>query len=224
MTEAQETQTLPANTLIPADVGGSKADNALVVANNQDYFPRIKLCQGNAKEVLKEFVAKGGNYALVKGKDDIEDLGNSIDLVLCSGRPKAMRTGDQIITIFEEDAEEFKKIMASSKTKDSGCFYGPEYLVYIPAAQTFATLFLNNPTMRREAGAVHSRLKQAATLSSHLIENEDYSWFGPKCGDCSSPLELPDLDEIRATVDKFETEKSSQIETVAAEGDSGRER
>lgn len=218
------TENLPANTLIPADVGGSKADNALVVANNQDYFPRIKLCQGNAKEVLKEFVAKGGNYALVKGKDDIEDLGNSIDLVICSGRPKAMRTGDQIITVFEEDSDEFKKIMAESKTKDSGCFYGPEYLVYIPAAGTFATLFLNNPTMRREAGAVHARLKCAATLSTHLIETEDYSWFGPKCGDCSSPLDLPELDEIKATVDKFENEKSSQIQTVDDKNDSGRER
>lgn len=210
--------------LIPANVGGSKADNALTVANNQDYFPRIKLCQGNSKEVLKQFVAKAGNYALVKGKDDIEDLGDSIELVICSGRPKAMRTGDQIITMFEEDSDEFKKIMAESKTKDSGCFYGPEYLVYIPAASAFATFFMNNPTMRREAGAVHSRLRRSATISSHLIETEDFSWFGPKCGDCSSPLDIPELDEIETTVKKFEAEKSSQVETVAENSDSSRVR
>ena len=216
------TENLPANTLIPASVGGTKADNALTVANNQDYLPRIKLCQGNGKEVLKEFVARGGNYALIKSKDDIEDLGDSIDLLICSGRPKAMRTGDQIITMFEEESDEFKKIMSESKVKNSGCFYGPEYLVYIPAAQTFATLFMNNPTMRREAGAVHSRLRQAATITSHLIENEDFAWFGPKCGDCSSPLNIPDLDEIETAVKKFEDEKSSQIETV--ESDSSRVR
>lgn len=219
------TENLPANTLIPADIGdSSKADSALVVANNKDYFPRMKLCQGNAKEVLKKNVASGGNFALIKGKDDIEDLGDSIDLVICSGRSKAMRTGDQIIAVFEDDSDEFKKIMSESKVKDSGCFYGAEYLVYIPAVGTFATLFLNNPTMRREAGAVHSRLKQAATLTSHLIEGKDHSWFGPKCGDCSSPLDLPELDEIRATVEKFEAEESSQIQTVDENSDSGRER
>ncbi len=219
------TENLSANTLIPADVGDtSKADSALVVANNKDYFPRMKLCQGNAKEVLKQFVSKGGNYALVKGKDEVEDLGDSIELVICCGRSKAMRTGDQIITVFEAESDEFKKIMSESKVKDSGCFYGAEYLVYIPAAGTFATLFLNNPTMRREAGAVHSRLKQAATLTSHLIEGKEHTWFGPKCGDCSSPLDLPELDEIKATVDKFENEKSSQIQTVDDKNDSSRER
>ena len=208
------------NELIPASVGGSKADNALTVANNQDYLPRIKLCQGNGKEVLKKYVASGGNYALIKSKEDIEDLGDSIDLLICSGRPKAMRTGDQIIIMCEEESDEFKKIMSESKVKNSGCFYGPEYLVYIPAAQTFATLFMNNPTMRREAKAVHSRLRQAATITSHLIENEDFAWFGPKCGDCSVMLDIPELDEIETTVKKFEDEKSSQIETVADDSDS----
>lgn len=223
MTENLTAESNP-NTLIPSTIGGSKADNALTVANNQDYFPRIKLCQGNAKEVLQGKVSKGGNYGLVKGKDDIEDLGNSIDVVICAGRPKAMRTGEQIITIFEEDSDEFKKIMAESKTKDSGCFYGPEYLLYIPAAQTFATFFMNNPTMRREAGAIHSRLRNAATVSTHLIETESFSWFGPKCSDCSTPLDLPEMDVIKNTVEKFENEKSSQIQTVDETNDSGRER
>lgn len=212
------------NTLIPTDIGGSHTENALSIANTVDYLPRIKLCQGQAKEVLKKHVAAGGNYALVRGKDDIEDLGDSIDVLICSGRPKAMRTGEQMITIFEEESDEFKKIMTDSKTKNSGCFYGPEYLVYIPAAESFATLFMNNPTMRKRASHVHARLRNAATISTTLIENPEYSWFGPSVSDCSSPLVLPDVDIIRKAVDKYESEKSSQIETVKESSDSDRVR
>lgn len=218
------TENLPANALIPADIGGTHADTALTVANTVDYLPRIKLCQGNAKEVARKLVASGGNYALVRGKDNIEDLGDSFDILVCTGRPKAMRTGGQIITVFEEDSDEFKKIMSESKVKDSGCFYGPEYLVYIPAAESFATFFFNNPTMRRQADSIHARLRNAATVTSKLIETEDYSWFGPIISDCSSPLDLPDVDDIRRTVDKYENEKSSEIETVDESNDSGRVR
>ena len=207
---------------IPANIGGSRAETALSVAKNQDYLPRIKLCQGNAKEVLQKKIAAGGNYALVKSKDDLEDLGPSIDLVVCSGRPKAMRTGDQIIVVLDQESEEFKKIVAESKVKDSGCFYGPEYLVYIPVAETFATLFMNNPTMRREAPAVHARLRKAATITTHLIEGKLHTWFGPKCSDCSSPLNLPELSVVTSFVEAFENEESSQIETV--EDTDGRER
>lgn len=196
--------------LIPVD--DVEADNvALIVAKSSAYLPRIKLCQGSAKEVNSRQVARGGNYALVKSKEDVEDLGDEVPMLICAGRAKALRTGDMILSFFDPSDEEFKKIEEESKVKDSGCMYGPEYLVWLPDQECFATLFLNSPTARRESGAVHARLRKAALLTSHLIVKPKFSWFGPVCKDCSTPFDIPDLTVVQEQINKFRNERSSAV-------------
>lgn len=214
------TQLFYENELIPAGMSKNE-DAALIVANAGDYLPRLKLCQPAAKEVTHRKVSRGGNYALIRSKDEIEDLGEEVEMVVCAGRPKALQTGDVIISIFEPDSDEFKRIQSESKNKDSGCMYGPEYLVWLPNQDTFATLFMCNPTARREAGSVHARLRKAALLTSNLIETEKYSWYGPVCKDLTTPItNLPASEIFQEEIGKFENEKSSQVKSADAdEGD-----
>lgn len=200
----------------------ARQDRAMAVAAAVDYLPRIKLCQGQSKEVGRKKVKSPGNFALIKTKEDIEDLGDEVEIVICAGRPKAMSTGDTIISIFEDDSPEFKRIQADSKVKDSGCFYGPEYLVYLPSHECFATLFLNNPTARREAGAFHARLGNAALLVSNFIEPEGskYSWYGPQCKDLTTPIpNLPASEVFIEQADKFNSERSSQVKAADSNED-----
>lgn len=212
--------------LVPVN-SSARQDRALAVAASVDYLPRIKLCQGSAKEVAKKKVKAGGNFALIRTKDDIEDLGDEVEMVMVAGRPKAMSTGDTILSIFEDESPEFKQLQADSKVKDSGCFYGAEYLVYLPSHACFATLFLNNPTARRETGAFHSRLGGAALLCSHYIDPEGskFAWWGPLCKDLTTPIaDLPEPDEFIEQATKFNTEKSTSVKAAESNEDSGRDR
>lgn len=215
------------NELVPVVGDTGKEDAALTVGTTSLYFPRIKLCQGQAREVQKQLVEKGGNYALISGKTDVEDLGDSVDMVICAGRAKALRTGDVIMSVFDHESEEFQKIKEESKDKNSGSMYGPEYLVFLPDVGeegTFATLFLSNPTMRRESKTFHARLRKAATVTSHLIETKEHAWFGPLCNDCSTPLDLPSSEVFEEAISRFNNEKPSQVATVDESDGSERER
>lgn len=203
--------------LISIPSGETQDAAALSAGTSLLYFPRIKLCQGNAKEVQKKLVASGGNFALISAKTDVEDLGDNFEMVICAGRAKALRTKGVIMSFFDQTDDEFKKIREESKDKDSGCMYGPEYLVFLPSVGddgTFATFFLSNPTMRRESKSFHARLRKAATVTSLLIETAKFSWFGPLCGDCSTPLDLPKSEVFDEAIERFQNEKASQIETV----------
>src|SRR6218665_2074028 len=193
-------------------VQSTREADTLAVSTSGAFLPRIKLCQGQATEVLKKKIAHGGNFALIKTKDDIEDLGDEVLMIPLAGRAKALEIGDMIIANFEPNSPEFKRIIEESKVKDSGCMYGPEFLVWLPDQQLFVTLFLCNPTSRREGGSFNTRLKKGALLKSHLIETAKFSWFGPLCEDYSSPIaNLPDLAEAQEQVTKFENEKSSKV-------------
>ena len=101
--------------------------------------------------------------------------------------------------------------------------YGPEFLVYLPAYETFATYFLCNPTGRKVAPDIAARMNNGANLGSRLIENKKkgYRWHGPVIKDCGAPLEVPDLAVITEVATKFLNEKDSKVE-LAEEG--GRER
>lgn len=217
---------LDGGTLIPVDDDDEEAKGALSVASATSYFPRVKLCQGGAKEVAKKKVKAGGNYALVITKDNVIDLGDEVEILVCAVRSKALETAnDAIITIYEKDDPEFLRIQGQSSVKDSGCMFGPEYLIYLPREKTFATFFMSSPTARGEAGAVHSRRGKAALLTSQYIEKPKFSWWGPLCGDLTTPIELPPADEIESAKARYKALKSSQIRAIDdATGEGDRER
>lgn len=210
--------------LVPTSENASE-DKALSVANSVDFHPRLKLCQGSGKEAQKGKVAKAGNYALITNKDEMEDLGDEVEIVICAARAKALQTGKMILTYFDPESPEFAEIKEKSKVKNSGCMYGPEYLIWLPNQNTYATLFMCSPTARRESRAVHSRLRKAALLKSHLIETEDYAWHGPIVKDLETEVtNLPPQEELLAEIEKFDNEQSSQVKMDTENTEDSRER
>jgi hypothetical protein len=188
----------------------------LAVAKSGDWLPRIQLYGANSKEVKAARIPMA-NYGLVRGKDNIEVLGPTFDVVIADWRPKAMRIGAEGIDSYHDPVDpQFAKAVADSEIEDSGCMYGPEFLCWLPLNKTFATFFFNNPTMRRESGNMRTLIGKAATVKARLIENKRYSWHGPVVTPCSTPIaNLPTPELVAKELDRFKNPKKSDVETVA---------
>lgn len=219
------------NELISVDAAGGELmpqmdDKQLAaVSSSGDFLPRLQLFGGNS-DACKKGQIPIAHYGLVSGKDTVEDLGKEVDIIVICARAKALRIGDDgtIITKHDPNNEEFKKIMEDSNVQDSGCMYGPEFMVYVPSSGKFATFFMSSKTARRVAGAVHARLRKAATLKAELIETKKYKWHGPVCTPCSTPMVAPSGDDIAAAIKKFLAAKESAVETVTPAETTGRAR
>lgn len=223
ITESQIDDAVFENDLIPAGIGGEvstfKEEDFALVSTAGDFLPRLQLYGGNST-AAKEGKIGIGCYGIVRSKDAIEDLGKSVDVIVVDGKAKALRVekDNTIITKFDPNDVEFKKIMAESNIKDSGCMYGPEFLLYVPAAEAFVTFFMSSKTARREAKKVYARMRKGATMTAQLIKTAKYSWHGPVCSPSSAPFDaLPTEDEFREAALKFKAEKGSEVETVTGD-------
>ena len=194
---------------------------ALSVSSSMKFMPRLKLCQSNAKEVQANKVLKGGYFALITGKDDVQDLGDSVDAWVLHGRAKALRTAGTVSQFFNPEHPEFKKIQAESRDSSSGSMFGPEFLVYLPDVKdqegnqgAFATIFLSSISSQKEGKGFASRLNKAVKIVSKLIKTDKYSWFVPQCTDNILSSEGIDLARLEQAVEFFKNEPESEIETV----------
>lgn len=179
------------------------------------WHPRLQLGGSSSKEVKSRRVQMG-NHFLVDG-EVITDLGLSLDLAVLNWLPKALEIGkdNKITSNFDPKSAEFKRIMALSGIKDSGAMYGPAYLVYIPSIQKFAEYFMASKTARKSSKDMQAALGKNVTLTSLLIDNGQYSWFGPVITQTASPIQLPQNEDLLAANDKFLNQKKSIVEQVA---------
>jgi hypothetical protein len=189
-------------------------DDAFAVVASATYTPRLQLMTSNSGPCQKgEFPTN--NYALVQDQK-YQDLGKEVELWAIAWRPKAidMSDDDTILTSHDPKDPEFQRIQAKSDEKDSGCMYGPEYLVYVPAVNAFATFFMGSKSSRREAPALQARLKNSAILKSKLIETKKFSWYAPIVTPCSTPLDKPDPEKLASELEKFNNPPKDDKERV----------
>jgi hypothetical protein len=204
------------NDLITAtDVAIANESALLEVGASTGFLPRIQLF-GGSSDAVKEGKINVGRYGLVRGKDQLEDLGPEVDVLVCAGRVKALDIStDTPITSYDHKSDLFKDIAAGSAEENSRKMFGPEYLVWVPSCKQLATFFLSSPTARRESGSIHARLRKAATLKAKLIVGKKFKWHGPQIVPCSTPFELPDVDFLNEEIAKFVNPKSSEVEIAS---------
>lgn len=187
------------------------------VAKAGDWLPRLQLIGGNSG-LCQDGTVKIGCYALITSSEIVTDIGKNIDMLVLTWRPKALDTTvEPPLSVFDVNDPRFKVIEDKSGIKDSGCMYGPEFLVWLPAQQKFATFFLGSPTGRREAVKLKPLIGSAATLTSKLIETDKYKWHGPVVTACSVPLTPPDLETLNKELERFLNPPKSQVEQAAPE-------
>jgi hypothetical protein len=181
-------------------------------------FSRIQLFGSSSNEV-KEGNIQMGHFGLIEGKE-VQDIGNSFDCVIIAWRPKAVEFNDEEVNVVHDpDSEEFKRIQELSTQQDTGCMWGPEFLLYIPSFDKFVPYHLNNASSRYAAKSFAARLQKAATITAQLIKNKKYSWHAPSCNDCSVPIEnIPAEDRVQEEFQRF-INPETEAKEIAEETD-----
>lgn len=190
-------------------------DEAFDAATSAKYLPRLQLMTSNSQKCKSgEFPIN--HYAIVRDQN-FEDMGKACDVLVVDWRPKALEISEQVISVFDHESPEFKRIQVASEGKDSGCMWGPEFLVYVPAGKAFATFFMGTKSSRREAPALKTLLHKAATLMSHEIKTPSYNWFAPQVTKCTTEFELPDAESLKEVLDKFRSPDATEVERIDTE-------
>lgn len=193
------------------------------VSKASAYLERIQLLGGNSG-IVKRGQFPMNHYGLAKNKDNFEDLGEEFDGLVLSWRPKAMEIGKEILSLYDPEDSEFDRIVQMSEVQNSGCMYGPEYLIWLPKQEKFATLFCSSKTLRRASDDIQDRLGKYATFSVNIIDNGKYVWPGPVIEDCTTPHPLPEMERVKEEIDKFVNPPKNEVEKAEASDSGGRER
>lgn len=212
------------------------------LSQGTDFLRRIQL-YSRGKAIDKKLI-EGGHFGIPMSSDKIVDLGESIDVLVLEVRAKAidMSDNENLIVSYDSTSKEFQRIEAASAEKDSGCSFGPSYLVWERTTGQFYEFFCGSKSARIESSNINDYLPvtpamiaagvtdeteprgpKPCTLNGHLIETKRYSWHVPKPEDCLTPFDkLPTVEQLNEEVKKFLTPDEPEVETV--EEDSKRKR
>ncbi|MCP4896264.1 MAG: hypothetical protein GY906_04750 [bacterium] len=176
-----------------------------------------------------------GGFAVING-DEILDIGNNVDVIPLAVLDKALDVGQgsgEVRVAFGANNELFKEIKAASATVNSGCMYGPVFLVFERYTASFVELFFNNKSGRMEADklkahcpvnstdaealGIEARPARAANIASKYIEKERFSWFAPEITTAEGVTfdRTPTAEELLETVNTF---LAQGAEAPASEG------
>ena len=174
-------------------------------------------------------IIDGGHFGIPRSSDDIVDLGTSVDMLVIARKAKAidMSDTDNIIVSNSPADAEFKRIVdLADNTRDSGCAYGPTYLVYERSTSSFYELFMGNKSGRYASGKINEFLPSLVdgtptfptmTLNSEYITKGKWNWFAPKPTAGLTAIDLPDAEALKSEIEKFmKAEGEEGVETVEA--------
>jgi len=203
------------------------------LAKGGDFLGRLQLFTKG--EAINKGLVPPGHYGIPVSKDEVEDLGVSVDIIPLARRPKAldMSDGDAIIVSYDRDSDEFKRIELAAPSSDSHCMYGVSFLVYERSTARFLELFFGSKSTRPEAKKIYPFLPltaadiearkldgeprgpSAVTLKVALAKNKKGSWHVPVVNKCSTPFtKLPSAERVGKEITAFLTFKGDEVERV----------
>lgn len=196
------------------------------LAKAGDWLPRMQLFTGKTKEVESDKIEKN-HYGIVVQKDVIQDVGLEVDVIPCGWRPCAIRiSSDGVDNVFDHDSEDFRKIRVESEVQDSGCFFGLQFLLYVPIAGKFVTFLFGTKSSRPEAGNMKPLIGKMAKMTSRLAKNTKFVWQTPVVVESSSePSQIPSPEQLQKELEKFNNPPTKVREKAEATADAsaGRE-
>ena len=212
---------------IAGDIANVDDEQFDKLVKSSSWLPRVQLMNG-----LSGLVSDGkmaiGHYALITDKENFADLTREFNCLVFCYRFKALRfEGGSATNCYDPNSKLWDDIVSQADVKDSGCSFGPEFLLWIPG-MGFATYFANNKTARRESANIKTIIKEfatnsklpAMTLKSSIKKGGpggNKKWWGPDVLPCSTPFaESPDWDEVKAQSAKFRNPPKQTVEAVDA--------
>ena len=214
------------------------------LAKGGGFLARLQLCSKD-KYVTGGFIT-AGHWGIPESADEIVDLGKSIDVIPLARRPKAVDLNDKeaISTSYDVESTEFKRIRAKAATKNSGCMFGPSFLVYERSSCRFLEYFCGSVSARQEAKKIYPFLAHTAediaarnlniephgtlplTLNNKLMKKKDWIYHVPVVVACSTPFtNSPPRKSIIQEMERFLNPQIAELKKVEEnEGNSGRAR
>ena len=179
----------------------------------ESYLSRLQLFSGKS-DACTEGKIPINHYGLVDG-DDIIDLGSEIIIAVLAARHKAMCTDGDVQSSYDTTTELFKDFVVRSWVKVAGCMYCPEFLVYIPSVDKYATYCMGSKTARREAKKFKPLMSKPAKLSSKPIEKGKYKWLGPVIIPSDEVIDIPDMKKAELELSKFRNPPKDSVEAAS---------
>lgn len=184
------------------------------VAKGSDFLPRIQLVT-KGKYVDTSKISAGHWGVPLPGGEEIEDLSDKIDIVPFCYRPKALDVSDReaIVSVYDVNDPEFQRI--KNAPKNTGCMWGPSFLVMERATGKLYELFFGNKSGRSEAGKLKPFLPStanegnpsAASISIRYKKTPDYGWHVPVITKCSEPFDPENVSfteaQLSQEIEKF---------------------
>lgn len=228
-TELSNIGTLPSSNVNPNEL-------AKRYKTTTQYVKRLQLVTKG--KLVDQGLIKPGHWGVPLSEDNAEDLGDSVDVLVLAIRDKALDTNSNPpVASFDPDSDVFKSIVEAASQKDSGCMYGPSFLVYERSTGQFLEVFFGNASGRQEAGKMipflpiseeqaksfgknfKARGPQAATLKSKYIKRPRYAWHAPVVVSCSTPFDdLPPTEDFVSQINAFLNPKDDAPETDSGKG------
>jgi len=125
-----------------------------------------------------------------------------------------MNDKEAIIACYDATKPEFARIKDAASKPNSGCMYGPSFLIFERSTGEFYEYFMGNKSARNESGKVVAFLATAErgplpmTLRNRYATAGDYGWHVPVAVKCSEPFtNLPPMDKVVAVMEKFAASK-----------------
>lgn len=192
------------------------------VVTSGGYLARLQLMTSQSNK-CKSGDFPINHYALVRDGSHT-DVGKEVDILLIAWRPKAIQITDEtVIAVFDHSTDQFKNIVEQSEVTDSGCLYGPEFLVWVPSQKSYALFFMGSKSSRRESPNVKALLGKAGTLEPKHVVTKKYEWYTPAIKPCSTPFDTPDTEDLKEQVEKFNNPPVSEVEVAEESGDKSAE-
>lgn len=198
------------------------------MTSSSAFLQRMQL-YSKGKSGASGTIIDGGHFGIPRSSDDIVDLGTSVDMLVIARKAKAidMSDTDNIIVSNSPADAEFKRIVdLADNTRDSGCAYGPTYLVYERSTSSFYELFMGNKSGRYASGKINEFLPSLVdgtptfptmTLNSEYITKGKWTWFAPKPTAGLTAIDLPNAEALKSEIEKFmKAEGEEGVETVEA--------
>ena len=217
-------------------------DQFLELAKSSEFIGRLQLfTKGKA---INKGLVRPGHYGIPESDEEVQDLGDCINIIPLARRPKAidMTDTDAVLVNYDAESEEFKRIAAQSLEKESHCMYGPSFLVIEESTGRFLEFFCGSKSTRSEAKKIYpflpltaadiARQKAAGndvndlaahgalplTLKSRLVEKGTYSWHVPVVTKCGDPFtKFPPMAAVAKEIFAFIECKGDGVETVKEE-------
>ena len=172
------------------------------------FMPRVSLMAGTSGMVMEGKMSVG-KFCFLRTGDDYVDLGDSFNFIPISYRFAAMRfagADSKMEIYYNPQSPEFLQIKEESEGPDSGCNYGPQFLIWVPTVKDFATYHFGSKSARPIARDAGRLLNQNATMKAKLVQGKQTppkKWHVPQIFPCSMQLELPDIATATAVAEKF---------------------